>query len=314
MKGSLALAVVVLLSSAHGVRADDDSPPEPLWVESVTASSTLADKHDAYNPALTLVPKLGTDKAGAIRYDSAWCEGKKDEGIGEGVTITLTRPTTIAKITIKPGVWMTQALFDANNVVTGLAVTTDDGRTLTASPAAKREQVELALGGAPVKRLVVKITAVKKGKMNDSCISEITFGDDNTPAVGFDAAAVAAYPKAVKELWGTLFAATDDAARCAPAVLAKYVDFPFTYVEVENTLAHDEKKRFVRHPHTFKTAAAWQKACNAGQFLGGASTLAGTSVETDGVGKLGVHFDMAMASQTMRLAWRGGAWRLVTFD
>ena len=311
-----ALASILLAGSAiaHADTAPGDSAPEPIWVEVVTATSTLADKHDAYNPTLTLVPKLGTDKkTGDLRYDSAWCEGKKDEGIGEAITIKLARPMVIPKVTIKAGVWMTQALFDANNQVTGLEIVTDDGRKLPVTASDKRTEVEVAVGGAPVSSVVVRITSVKKGKMNDSCISEITFGDDPI-AVGFDANAVATFPAVTRELWATLFNPAEGATQCDAKVLAKYVDFPFSYVELENTLAHDEAKRFVKHRHTLPTAAAWEKACKANQFLGGGSTLPSTKIEAYGVGQLGVRFEMAMTSQAMRMVWRGGKWRLATFE
>jgi hypothetical protein len=104
-------------------------PFEPLWVTSVTASSTFPHKRNAYAPTLVLDPKQTYIKAtGDYRIDSAWCEGKPDEGIGESVTVTFERPTKIQTMTIKAGVWKTQKLFDANNIITGLEVITNDGR------------------------------------------------------------------------------------------------------------------------------------------------------------------------------------------
>jgi hypothetical protein len=307
----LGLAIALITSWPAFAGADDTKPADPIWVKSVTATSTFADKRDAYAAWLTLIPKTTyVEKTEEYRLDSAWCEGKKDEGIGEAITITFARPTAIPTVTISPGVWKTQKLFDSNNLITGLEVVTDDGRKLTATPAPKREEVTLKLGGAPVSSLVVRITSVKKGKMNDSCISDISFGDELV-AVGFDAAAVTALPVALRELSDALWDPPTGKTPCDAKLLAKYLEFPFTFALVENTHARDEKRRFKRYPRTFKTAAAFENDCKKGMWVPGAGL---ESFIPTGPGKLDVQLMAADASQTMHMLWRNGQWRVAKID
>lgn len=278
--------------------------PDPIWVQSVTATSTFASKRNAYDPALTLVPRTSWDKkSDATRYDSAWCEGKPDEGVGEAITIELAVPTTIDTIAIKPGVWMTPKLFAANNRITGLAITTDDGRTLEVTPSGEREEVELKLGGAPVSKLVVRITSVKKGKMNDSCITHITLNDEAPVAVGFDKAAATAFSGALEEavpaIWNT----------CDPAKLRAYYDVPFRFVVLENTHASDERRRFKKHPSTLATIDALATWCKKMQ-LGGQAT----ELQTAAKGTVAVSVETAETMQTMHFVWRRGQWRVTKID
>jgi len=277
---------------------------DPIWVQSVTATSTFASKRNAYDPALTLVPRTSWDKkSDATRYDSAWCEGTPDEGIGEAITIELAVPTTVDTIAIKPGVWMTPKLFAANNRITGLEVTTDDGRTLTAALGGEREEVVLKLGGAPVSKLVVKIASVKKGKMNDSCITHITLNDEAPVAVGFDKAAASAFSGAIEEavpaIWDT----------CDPVKLRAYYDVPFRFVVLENTLSAEEHRRFKKHPSTLATIDALAAWCKKMQLAGHAD-----EVQTAAKGTVALLVQTADTIQTMHFVWRRGQWRVTKID
>lgn len=301
MPSSRTLVLLLLMTWSASASAE---VPEPIWVQSVTATSTFASKRNAYDPALTLVPRTSWDKkSDAPRYDSAWCEGKPDEGVGEAVTIALAVPATIDTIAIKPGVWMTPKLFAANNRITGIEVTTDDGRTLTATPSGQREEVELKLGGAPVSKLVVKITSVKKGTMNDSCITHITLNGEAPVALGFDKTAAAAFSAAVNEavpaIWDT----------CDPVKLRKYYDVPFRFVLLENTHSSDETRRFKKHTSTHATIDALAKWCKKMQLGGQAS-----DVQTAAKGSVAVTVETAETMQTMHLVWRDGQWRVTRID
>ena len=298
--------LIVVLWLWPVVSVANDEALEPIWIESVTATSTYASPKNAYDPVLTLAPRTTwIAKTDDHRYDSAWCEGKPDEGIGEGITIHLAKPTTIENIAIKPGVWMTPKLFAANHQITGLEITTDDGRKLTASPAAKREEVEVKLGGAPVSRLVVKVTSVKKGKMNDSCITQIRLNDEEQAlAVGFDKAAATAFAATVKPAVAAMWDGTCDAAK-----LAKYYDTPFKFTLVENTHASQERHRFKKHPKTLKTVAALAKWCSQ---MG--TTSESFALQTGARGTVIVGAETADTVQQVHFGWRKGQWRVTKID
>jgi len=284
------------------------APFEPLWVSSVTASSTLPHKRNAYAPTLVVDPKQTYIKAmGDYRIDSAWCEGKPDEGIGESITITFERPTKIQTMRVKPGVWMTQKLFDANNIITGLEVATDDGRKQTVTVPPKRAEVEVKLGGAPITSLVVKVTSVKKGKMNDSCLSEITF-DDHVVGVGFEKAATSSYAAALADIHKALWNGCDN------KLFAKYFLFPFTYVERENTHSSDEKWRFKDHKRTLKTEAALVAHCKNSGMGGGPTEPTNDTLDTVRNGEVSLQVELAEVTQMIHMAWRDGAWRVTKID
>ena len=156
--------------------ADEPETTRITVVTSVTATSTLAAKSpNAYAPARVL-------ELADIEHDlppsSAWCEGKPDEGIGEGVTLAFAAPTKIKEVVLRAGFWKTEKLFRANNIVTGVELRTDDGRKKSVALPAKLEVVTVALGGAAVRELTVSIARVKKGKMNDSCLSNVEVHTD----------------------------------------------------------------------------------------------------------------------------------------
>src|SRR5262249_1526543 len=169
-------------------------------VTEVTATSTLASKSPStYAPARVLDL---ADVEHDMPPSSAWCEGKPDEGLGEGVTIALAAPTKIAEVVLRAGFWKTEKLFRANNIVTGIELRTDDGRKKSVALPAKPEAVTVALGGAAVRQLTVSIAKVKKGKMNDSCLSgvEIHTDPESVIVLGMDPALAAAIPRAERAL------------------------------------------------------------------------------------------------------------------
>ncbi len=92
-------------------------PPinRPLAVTSVVATSTHADRKDAYAAWRVLAPTVKATQDGASEYDSAWCEGKPDEGVGEGLTITFAEPTRIDGVYVAAGVWKSDKLYASSN-------------------------------------------------------------------------------------------------------------------------------------------------------------------------------------------------------
>lgn len=196
--------------------------PDIIAIREVTATSTFADKHDLYAAWRTIDYDAVLDKA-TQEYlpTTAWCEGKPDEGVGEGVTISFAVPTSLDAIHIAAGVWKSAKLFAGNNRITALDVSID-GKATTVKPATTRTWLSVPIG-RPVSTISLKIAAVAKGAMNDSCISGISLvrkGVDFTPIIGIDAAAAAALPRALS----TIQSALDNPE---PAGLEKLLDFPF---------------------------------------------------------------------------------------
>src|SRR5262249_7608343 len=242
------LLAALLPTVAAGAAGDEPETTRITVVTSVTATSTLAAKNPkTYAPARVLDL---ADVEHDLPPDSAWCEGKPDEGIGEAAPLALVRPTKIKEVVLRPGFWKTEKLFRANNIVPGVELRTDDGRKKAVSLPAKPEPVTVALGGGPVSQLTVAIAKVKKGKMNDSCLSgvEVHTAPESVLVLGMDPALAAAIPRAERAL-----------ASCDAKALAGVVAFPFAWAPLYDE--DGDKENEGRHRVTYATAAAMAKAC-----------------------------------------------------
>jgi len=246
--------VVAILASAAvaraAVAADDDGDdllPVPTLAMTVTASSTLAaSKAHSYEPWRPLV--------GWSRTSGFWCEGKRDEGIGEALVVTLAAPTTIASLSLHAGVWKSMELFQANNIITGVDVVTDDGRVVHVVLPEELREVDVALGGGPVKQLTIKLTKVKKGRMNDSCISGVQLhATPETSLVVGDAASLAALRPSFAKIRQAI-------ADCDAAALRTLAMFPMSYSDTAG--AKEDTMRVIK----YKDASALIKACKSTRF------------------------------------------------
>ena len=216
------LIAALLIAIAGPARADGIwKLPPTVAVKDVTATSTFADKRDAYAAwrALAYEERSNMVHPEPVLW-TAWCEGKKDEGIGERLTITLAEPTAIDRVRIAAGVWRTDRLFAANNRITAMTVLVD-GKPQVVKPAGKRWS-EIKIVGK-VSTLSFQIDRVKKGRMNDSCIAGIDLmrgGRRLAPVIGVDARAAAALQPMVESTQRAL-AASDRAG------LRALIAFPF---------------------------------------------------------------------------------------
>ena len=195
--------------------------PPMVAVKEVTATSTFADKRDAYAAWHALAYDMRWDMGEGVLW-SAWCEGKPDEGLGETVTITLAEPTQVDEVQVAAGVWRSDKLFAANNKITALEVIAD-GKPQTVKPRKKDDWASAPIR-AKVTTIAVKVTAVKKGKMNDSCISGINLmrgGETLAPMIGFD-------PRPLTALPGALSAIQDALSAPDKKGLEPLVEFPFS--------------------------------------------------------------------------------------
>jgi hypothetical protein len=275
-------------------------------VKDITASSTFADKKDRYGAWRVLQFDTVVQDGEETDYPkTAWCEGKPDEGIGESITINLLAPTKIAQLQIAAGVWLTPKLFGANNRITSLAISFDGGAAKKVTPAAEREWLEVAVNAA-VSSIKITIDTVKKGKMNDSCISGVRLrsADSAIETVrGLDAAAVAALPAA----YAAIEKALGDPGR---AGLDKVAAFPFTYESSDWFFEGNQKP--VKHANwkSIETACKKKKpGCPGGPNTGGRDDPA--RVTGAGAGRVIIVFPSRReVADQWHLVWKDGAWKL----
>jgi len=203
--------------------------PSIIAIRDITATSTYSDKRDMYAAWRTIAYDAVLDeKTQEYLPTTAWCEGKSDEGIGEGITLNLATPTRLDEIRIAAGVWRSEKLFKENNRITSLDLVID-GVTTTVRPLTGRKWLAVPIGH-DVSTITVKIAAIAKGKMNDSCISGISLvrnKGEYAVLTGINAGALEELPRALANLQRTLGTADHGG-------LAKLVDFPLTVNNVKH--------------------------------------------------------------------------------
>ncbi|MGE0399070.1 MAG: hypothetical protein AB7T06_20335 [Kofleriaceae bacterium] len=314
--GLVSIASLVLASPAF---AEEEYVPEPLpklgpfaAIKEITASSTFVDKskRDLYGAWRVLEYELTDPMAGVPR--TAWCEGKPDEGIGEGITITFLAPTKLRQIDIAAGVWLTEKLYKANNRITSLAISIDGSAPKKVAPPAEHgEWLEVPIGKA-VTTIKIAIDAVTKGKMNDSCISAVSLMGDGDLALeavrGLDAKAVAALPAA----YAAIEKALTDPKHTG---LDKLITFPFFYEDSSWFVDGSNRTR-----QKLANAKALETACKKKtDACPGLPTTRGPDdpahVKSDGVGAVMIMFPASReVLDTWHLVWKGGAWKMTAAD
>jgi hypothetical protein len=168
--------------------------------------------------------------------------------------VTLAAPTTIASLSLHAGVWKSTELFHANNIITGVDVVTDGGRVVHVVLPEELKEVDVALGGAPIKQLAIKLTKVKKGRMNDSCISGVQLhaAPEISLVVG-DAASLAALRPGFAKIRQAI-------AECDATALRTHVMFPMSYSDTAGP--KEDTMRVIK----YKDARALLKACKSTRF------------------------------------------------
>jgi hypothetical protein len=178
--------------------------PGQRFVTGVKASSSLTDTIDVFTPAGVLKGAgFGPLSAFDGLPETAWCEGKKDDGIGEYLEFTLTRPVWGLEIyngfnrLLLPDWVYDNGLFDSdikddksgikdyytlNNAPGQLDITTTDGQVLYRIYPDLTRQLQ-TIPGVVLKpgtyRLV--IGSVYKGTAwRDTCIGEVIFLEADT--------------------------------------------------------------------------------------------------------------------------------------
>ena len=306
---------------AKGAVSRDVLPnlPAVVGVRDVSATSTYRDRKDRYAAWRTLV-YTEVENGGMDVPRTAWCEGKRDEGVGETVTIRLAAPTRLDQIRIAAGVWLTEKLFAENNRITALDVTLD-GKTTRVTPPATRAWASVDVG-RPVSTIAIKIAGVKQGKMNDSCLSAVDLiqgGKELVVVRGVDGAAAAALPGALARLEAQLGGAPP------PRSLEALLDFPLSVHASDSFFAGGGPAVTLRNWKALVAACRAQaKAAAAGGFaFKGCPPPVAVDAKDDWPGRIlspapGV-IEVTFPSHrevldVWRLRWRHGAWKLQAID
>ncbi len=142
------------------------------------------DFHDYVATASSEKTGYPASAVGDFERGTSWVAGR-DGGIGESVVLRLKQPQHVDQIGIIPGYAKSKELYFANNRVRELAVTVNDGHTVTATlpdeyisfdPDSKKAYELIDLGNYTGEAKTVKLTVkrVYPGtKHNDTCISEV---------------------------------------------------------------------------------------------------------------------------------------------
>jgi len=163
--GTLALLCVLIFLSCGQENKSADTTTTAI-VE-IKASSTLAHKDNKY-VVIHVVDR---------QTDTSWVEGKTGDGIGESITIILSKKTKIKNIQINNGYWE-EKYWSMNNRVKDIKIISDSGssliQTLKDIPG---EQTITLPEEWEVKELTFLIQSVYPGsKWQDTALTEIIIG------------------------------------------------------------------------------------------------------------------------------------------
>jgi hypothetical protein len=137
-----------------------------------TASSTLASQGKRHYDAINI-------KADPQReLQTPWCEGAKDDGIGQSITMDVKRPLPLYGILIRPGYYEygREDVWWKNNRVATLEITLNDEHTFTENIPDERFEnpylIRVRDYVKPVSKIKLVIKGVHSGKQfRDTCIS-----------------------------------------------------------------------------------------------------------------------------------------------
>lgn len=107
--------------------------------------------------------------------DTVWCEGKKDNGVGEAITLTLPAPTALKELRLLPGVPVTADTYAKNGRPTKVKVELD-GKTSVEGTLTDTFNTWSAVGLEGAKATTVKLTVLEAAQgsaFNDTCIAEL---------------------------------------------------------------------------------------------------------------------------------------------
>lgn len=306
-----------VLLGALSAPAAAKTPPRlatPLAVAEVTSTSTLAGparQPDRYAPFRVLAPEVALVDSPSWTMDApdaAWCEARPDEGTGEAITIKLAGPRAVRSVAVQAGFWKSQKLFAANNRPTRLGLETDDGQKLAVAAPAGRKEALFKLSGKPITAITLRFLAVKKGRINDTCISRITVDGVRSAVVGVDAAAQAAV------LPNAFAALAKDLNGWQPA-LKGGLAYPFRYEDGSLGADHEWKSHDEFESTCSADGDADAMSCPFPPFLDETIKRKGPWYTLTAPGRLRITFyHNGECWDSWWLEWGGGTWRLRRID
>ena len=142
------------------------------------ASSTLPDEKQFTYGAKNLKnwDFVSEDKANRPNSYAVWCEGVEGHGIGESLTLTVSKPLPIQSIRIHPGHGRSEVLFNANSRPSKIKVTLNGEHQFEAKLRdVNRDQFVPVTGySKPVEEVRIEIAEVYPGwEFTDTCISDV---------------------------------------------------------------------------------------------------------------------------------------------
>jgi hypothetical protein len=166
MASVITFVLALLMTAVYSLSAADRGP----WIKSIEATSILEQEKGAYSDGNLM-----------DLTDDSWCEGKKDSGIGESITIKLDSPSALKALYIKNGMGI-EKYWAANNRIKDLKI---NGKTYTLKDVSEFQTV--ILSGVNTDELKLEIASVYKGsKYNDTCLAEVGFSDPGKAFNGRD--------------------------------------------------------------------------------------------------------------------------------
>lgn len=325
----------ILAATASRVAKDQDKdspllPPLPLFLKEVRASSTQADKadpsrHAARNP---LFYQLLSSHGDEPLYQTAWCEGRADEGIGESLTISLALPSKLEKLRIAAGVWKSAGLFKSNNHITRFEVILDGKPPipLTVPAGLKHAELPLDSAGAPVSSIELRIAAAEKGRDNNSCISAVQLFRDSQEQSLVDVArdpTLNELPAALTAIQKAL-----QTERNSAALLEPLLEFPFSNHDKDcavggtcpdKTIVHKNMASLLKACRKWakvddEAAMEMERACPAAVYIDGQDDRP-VSIQWDSPGRVRVTFPSHNEMLTeWQLVHRDSSWRLASIE
>ncbi|TGL59239.1 NADase-type glycan-binding domain-containing protein [Leptospira sarikeiensis] len=108
------------------------------------------------------------------KFQTGWCEGKTgDDGLGEYVNISFPTAIHLSEISVVNGLARSEESYKLNNRIASLKVESSYGGTVTLDLDDNNfdlQAIPVDLVGSSFRFIITK---VHKGKVNDSCVSEI---------------------------------------------------------------------------------------------------------------------------------------------
>ncbi|HEY5935617.1 MAG TPA: discoidin domain-containing protein [Kofleriaceae bacterium] len=287
----------VMLGS-HVAQAD-----RVLAVEA-TASSSAAGKND----------KFAAWRAVDGLTETAWCEGKPDEGVDQTIKLTFAEPIKVTRLDLYVGLHGTAKEYGENNqpskVTVQTAPKTGDAMVVLgkAIPVVSKHDmlVKLDLKTArTIQVLELSLAGVTRGtnaKVNHTCISDISLVSEKKEVVNFLYGLSA---EAMTSLQASVNVLRTAMAGCEEKVLSYAVKFP-----LEHRIVAEEDSRTIKH----KTAKALVKACAKKGFPTIPVDTDDAQLSATGLGR--VSLEPSASSDVFRfdMIWTDGGWKLASLE